>query len=445
MQKMVYMVSLGCAKNLVDSEVMLGLLDQAGYGVAQEPERADLLLVNTCGFIGSAVEEAVDEILALAEYKKDDPTKKLVVTGCLVQRYGGELRKGLPEVDLFVGTDGFKDIVNLLSGREPEAPLVVNPVSTFLMDSSLPRKLSTPAHRAYLKITEGCDNCCTYCLIPSLRGRLRSRPPADLLVEARGLDAGGLKELTLVAQDLPAYGIDLGGVGLTDLLDGLLRHTDIPWLRLLYLNPARLDQELLAYIAARPRIVPYLDIPVQHVSDRILKRMNRPYDGQRLDDLMATVRRLLPGAAIRTTLMVGFPGETEAEVEELAGFLARHRFDHLGVFAYANEEGCKARHLDGHCSEEEKQERRARIMELQAGISREKLQKFVGQQEQVLVEGVSRETDLLLEGRTRFQAPEIDGCVYINAGNTRPGALVDVRITEAHQYDLVGELVQGEQ
>lgn len=443
MQKTVYMVSLGCAKNLVDSEVMLGLLDQAGYTVAPDPEAADLLLVNTCGFIGSAVEEAVEEILTLARYKEEDPAKKLVVTGCLVQRYGEELQKELPEVDLFVGTDGFKDLISLLGGERGPGGLVRSPVSTFLMDSSLPRKLSTLAHRAYFKITEGCDNRCTYCLIPSIRGRLRSRAMDDLLVEARGLGSLGLKELTLIAQDLLAYGMDRGDAELTGLLEQLLAGTDIPWLRLLYLHPARLNEEFLRFIADRPRILPYLDIPVQHVSDRILKRMNRPYGRRRLDELVAAVRQHLPGAAIRTTLMVGFPGETEAEVEEMAAFLRDHRFDHVGVFAYANEDGCAARGFDGQVAEEAKEERRARIMELQAGISREKLEVMVGRVEQVLVEGVSRETDLLLEGRTRWQAPEIDGCVYITAGETRPGALVDVRITEAHQYDLVGELVSG--
>lgn len=439
--KTLYIVSLGCAKNLVDSEVMLGLLDQRGYSVVETPDEAGLLLVNTCGFIGSAVEEAVDEILALAEYKKADPAKRLVVTGCLVQRYGGELQKELPEVDLFVGTDGFQKIVELL--EEEESPsLTMVPTSSFLMDSSLPRKISTPAHRAYLKITEGCDNRCSYCLIPSIRGRLRSRTVADLLTEARGLDTAGVKELTLVAQDLLAFGLDRGRAELAELLAAILEQTSIPWLRLLYLHPARLQRDFLKFMAANPRILPYFDIPVQHVNDRVLRLMNRPYKKARLEELVDDIREILPESAIRTTLMVGFPGETEAEFHEIMEFLEHYRFDHVGVFTYANEEGCPAQGLPDHLSEEVKESRRAAVMELQAGISLARQEQYVGRVETVLVEGLSRETDLLLEGRSRFQAPEIDGCVYITAGETTPGALVRVKISEAHTYDLVGELVE---
>jgi len=442
--KKLFMVSLGCSKNLVDSEVMLGLLEKDGYSIVDTPEDADLLLVNTCGFIGSAVKEAIDEILDLARYKKDDPAKKLVVTGCLVQRYGSELEKELSEVDLFIGTDGFQEIVERLHGKKPVSPLAV-PLQqpAFLMDSSLPRKISTPAHRAYMKITEGCINRCSYCLIPSIRGPLRSRPANDLLDEARRLDAAGVKELTLVAQDLLAYSLDLDKqVKLVDLLQMLLAETDIPWIRLLYLHPARVKENLLKLMADNPRLLPYLDIPFQHVSDRILKRMIRPYTKSHMQQLMTTIRRILPEAAIRTTMMVGFPGETETEIDEMTEFLQEYRFDHLGVFAYANEEGSKAATYEDQCSEEEKEERLQKIMQLQAGISSNLLQKYVGRKEQVLVEGLSRESDLLLEGRTRFQAPDIDGCVYITQGSTDPGSLVDVRITEAHTYDLIGELAK---
>ena len=442
--KKLFMVSLGCSKNLVDSEVMLGLLENDGYSVVETPQDADLLLVNTCGFIGSAVKEAVDEILDLTRYKKDDPAKKLVVTGCLVQRYGTELQKELPEVDLFIGTDGFQEIVERLHGKKPVSPLAL-PIQqpSFLMDSSLPRKVSTPAHRAYMKITEGCINRCSYCLIPSIRGPLRSRPADDLLAEARRLDAAGVKELTLVAQDLLAYGLDLDRqTNLIRLLQMLLVETGIPWIRLLYLHPARVKEELFKLMADNPRLLPYLDIPFQHVSDRILQGMNRPYTQNRLQQLMITIRNILPEAAVRTTMMVGFPGETEAEIDEMVNFLQEFRFDHLGVFAYANEEGCQAATYGEQCSEEAKEERLQKIMQLQAGISFELLQKFIGRQEQVLVEGLSRESDLLLEGRTRFQAPDIDGCVYITQGTIGPGSLVDVRITEAHTYDLIGELAK---
>jgi ribosomal protein S12 methylthiotransferase len=300
------------------------------------------------------------------------------------------------------------------------------------MDSSLPRKVSTPPHRAYMKITEGCINRCSYCLIPSIRGKLRSRPMADLMTEASRLDAGGVKELTLVAQDLLAYGLDLQKqTNLIDLLLQLIAETTIPWIRLLYLHPARVEKELLLLMAENTRIVPYLDIPFQHVSDHILKLMNRPYSKNHIIQLMDTVRATIPGAALRTTMMVGFPGETEGDIVEMADFLQEHHFEHLGVFAYANEEGCKAASFPGQIPEEAKEERLRKIMELQAEISFAALQKHVGRVEQVLVEGVSKESNLLLEGRTRYQAPEIDGCVYITSGTAEPGALVQVTITEA--------------
>jgi ribosomal protein S12 methylthiotransferase len=443
MNKKLFMISLGCSKNLVDSEVMLGLLEKDGYAVTEGPEDANLLLVNTCGFIGSAVKEAIDEILELSRYKKNAPDKKLVVTGCLVQRYGTELEKELPEVDLFIGTNGFHTIVDQLYGKKPLLPLAHSLEQTpFLMDSSIPRKVSTPSHRAYMKITEGCINRCSYCLIPDIRGKLRSRTISDLTSEARRLNAEGVKELTLVAQDLLAYGLDLEKqTNLIVLLKQILAETDIPWIRLLYLHPARVNEELLALMAANSRLIPYLDIPFQHVSDHILRLMNRPYTRVQLVQLMETIRHILPLAALRTTMMVGFPGETEDDIAEMADFLQKHHFDHLGVFAYANEEGCKAATLPNQIAEEIKKDRLGRIMELQAGISFAALQKHVGRVEQVLVEGLSRESDLLLEGRTRYQAPdEIDGCVYITKGNVEPGALVDVTITEAHTYDLVGEL-----
>jgi ribosomal protein S12 methylthiotransferase len=442
MKKTLYMVSLGCSKNLVDSEVMLGLLEKDGYTVIEEPEDAGLLLVNTCGFIGSAVKEAIDEILDLARYKEKDPGKKLVVTGCLVQRYGTELEKELPEVDLFIGTNTFHSIIDQLYGKIEPLPLAHSlEQAPFLMDSTMPRKVSTPPHRAFMKITEGCINRCSYCLIPDIRGKLRSRTVTDLLTESHRLDAGGVKELTLVAQDLLAYGIDLDKpTNLIDLLKQLLAETDIPWIRLLYLHPARITEELLLLMAENSRLVPYLDIPFQHVSDRILRLMNRPYTQVQLSKLMGNIRKILPASALRTTMMVGFPGETEEDIMEMTGFLKEHHFDHLGVFAYANEEGCRAANLPDQIADEAKEERLKRIMALQADISFAALQKYIGTVEQVLVEGLSKESDLLLEGRTRYQAPDIDGCVYITRGTVEPGALVDVIITEAHTYDLVGEI-----
>lgn len=444
--KKVYIVSLGCPKNLVDSEVMLGVLGETGYQTCEAPEDADLLLVNTCGFIQSAVEEGIDEILELVRVRQHHPDKVLAVTGCMVQRYGEHLQKELPEVDLFIGTEGFHDIGAYLKKFETDAQKKIYVINQpFLMDSTIPRRIAAPYHRAYLKVTEGCANRCTYCLIPSIRGNLRSRPLYDLLREAERLGKGGVKELTLVAQDLTAYGGDLGkrNPKLLDLLEGLLECCDIPWFRLLYLYPLRVDDKLLDFMVANPRILPYLDIPLQHVSSHILKAMNRPYTNEKIEDLMSLIHDKLPNAAIRTTFMVGFPGETEADVEQLEEFLRRHRLDNVGIFAYSDEEGCAASKLPDHCSEEVKAARRQRLMKVQKEICFEKNKGMIGKVEQVLVEGESKETNLLLEGRTRYQAPEIDGCVYINSGVCNPGDIVDVQITEAHPYDLVGEIIDG--
>lgn len=440
--KSLYLVSLGCPKNLVDSEVMLGLLEQHGYEIASDAASADLLMVNTCGFIGSAAEEAVEAILELADYKKADPGKKLVVTGCLVQRYGRDLQKELPEVDLFIGTDGVPDIVAFISGiKQCDLELLQPGASSFLMNASMPRRTSTPPHRAYLKITEGCSNQCTYCLIPSIRGRLRSRPISDLTTEAGLLAGDGVQELTLIAQDLMAFGRDLGeGQDIIQLLTALLDRTDIPWIRLLYLHPARLTPDFFTFMASQPRLLPYLDIPLQHVNDRILKLMNRPYTSAMLKKIITTARAAFSRVALRTTLMVGFPGETEEDFQEMKEFVRLNRFDNLGVFAYENEEGCRAASLPDHCDEDTKQARRHELMEIQRRISREKLHGLIGSTQMVLVEGVSHETELLLEGRTKYQAADIDGCIYIAAGNAKQGEIVEVRVTDAHDYDLVGEI-----
>jgi ribosomal protein S12 methylthiotransferase len=439
----VYIQSLGCPKNLVDSESMLGSLQQAGYEPCTEPENADLLLINTCGFIQSAVEEGIDEILSLASIKASAPGKRLVVTGCLVQRYGEEIRKELPEVDLFIGTDGFQNLIGHLDHLEHGGSSFIRcEKPLFLANSTLPRQISTPSHRAYLKVTEGCINHCTYCLIPSIRGALRSRSQADLLREARQLDQQGVKELTLIAQDLTSYGLDQGGgPRLIPMLQDLVAATNIPWLRLLYLHPLRVDRQLLEFIAGEPRIVPYLEIPFQHVSSRLLKKMNRQYDRGHVEELLAEIGRILPGAALRTTFMVGFPGETAEDVLELENLIRRQKFDHLGIFTYSNEEGCAAAALPEQIPEEIKEERRNRLMEIQSRISLEKNSGRVGSIEEVLIEGLSKESDLLLESRTRYQAPEIDGCVYINDGKGKPGTFVKVRITEAHPYDLIGEIL----
>ena len=443
--KTLYMTSLGCPKNLIDSEVMLAALERDGYTVVERPEEASLLLVNTCGFIRPAVEEAIDEILEMAAYKEDDPGKRLVVTGCVVQRYGQALIAELPEVDLFIGLDDFPRIDHLLRDLSNPGQIITVPgPATLLVDSTLARRVSTPRFRSYLKITEGCDNRCTYCMIPSIRGALRSRSVEDLVIESRTLARDGVRELSLIAQDLTAYGNDRGRQDdIVRLLSTLLDQTDIPWFRLLYLYPSGISDALLKLMAAQPRILPYLDIPFQHVSDQVLRRMNRHYDHAVLDTLIARIRRFVPECAIRTTLMVGFPGETRADVDILIETLQAWQLDHVGVFQYQDEEGSRAASLPDKVAEAEKEERYAQVMATQAAISEHILGRFVGRVEPVLIEGLSRESDLLLEGRTRFQAPEIDGCVYVTSGRMNPGDIVEVRITEAHTYDLVGEAAGG--
>lgn len=447
LNRSIYIVSLGCPKNLIDTEVMLALLEGGGYQVVEAPEEAEVLLVNTCGFIQPAVEEAVDEILHLAAYKESRPERLLVVTGCMVQRYRDELAKELPEVDIFLGVDEFPEIVQRLAAHsQGTTTMAVSERSTYLMDATVPRKVSTPFFRAYVKITEGCDNRCTYCMIPSIRGGLRSRTIDDLVAESVHLADQGVKELTLIAQDLTAYGRDFedGRTGLVTLLEALLAQTTVPWIRLLYLYPSGIDNALLQLMAEQPRIVPYLDIPMQHVSDRVLRRMNRPYGKQDLDRLVNQVRTLLPDCALRTTIMVGFPGETEEDMQTLLHALATWQLDHVGVFEYQDEEGSVAARLQDKVPEEIKKERFDAVMDLQSGISRERQQRFVGRVEPVLIEGVSRESDLLLEGRSRFQAPDIDGCVYITSGHVNAGDIVQVAISEAHIYDLVGEVTMSE-
>lgn len=438
-----HLTSLGCAKNLVDSEVISGSLEAAGWTQVEELLAADFLIINTCGFIQPAVEESIEEILQLVALKDDNPEKKIVVAGCLVQRYQDQLVASLSEVDLFVGTEGIAVIADLLaalSTGEQQHRLVLPP--PFLMNHQTPRRISTPPYRSWLKITEGCDNHCAYCLIPTIRGRLRSRSVADVVREARRLDQAGVKELSLVAQDLTAYGTDLQATQLLpELLAQLLGETDINWLRLLYLYPSGINQQLIELVSQQPRIVPYMDIPLQHVSDQMLARMNRRYNHAQIVTLFAALRQKIPKIALRTTFLVGFPGETAQDVEALWSFIESQKIDHVGIFTYANEQGCAAEKFSGQISESVKAERAHSLAELQREISQQLLGKYIGMVEPVLVEGFSKETDLLLEGRTRFQAPEVDGCVLINEGTACPGDILDVEITEAQVYDLVGRII----
>ncbi len=441
-----HLVSLGCAKNLVDSEVILGAMTGAGWQFADDPEEADVLIINTCGFIQAAVEEAIDEIFELVKIKERHPDKRLVVVGCLVQRYKEKLAEDLPEVDLFVGTEGAVEIAELLAklGAGEMRQKVVLP-ARFLMTHETPRLLSTPPFRAWLKITEGCNNNCSYCMIPAIRGNLRSRSLDDLVKEAQRLELSGVKELSLIAQDSTAYGRDRKGtVNLESLVRHLLDGTTIPWLRLLYLYPTGVSEPLLDMIAENDRITPYLDIPMQHVNDGILKAMNRHYTGDELYRLIEKTRNRIPKIALRTTFLVGFPGESEKAFMEIEKFLRQVRIDHVGVFPYANEEGAPSEKFAQQVPEKEKHRRAEALLAVQAELSAETQKKYLGRVEPVLIEGFSSETDLLLQGRTRYQAPEVDGCLLINDGIASPGDIVPVLITETLTYDLIGAIVEKE-
>nr|HDN00307.1 30S ribosomal protein S12 methylthiotransferase RimO [Deltaproteobacteria bacterium] len=424
----VFAISLGCPKNTIDTEealASLGSIDE-GLKLVNNLRDADLLIVNTCGFIEDAVSESIDTILAVAKEKTD--RQVLVVMGCMVQRYGDDLKKELPEVDIFLGTGSPQSLVTLIKEQ-------------VIQKSGSPgaRILTTPPWRAYVKISEGCSNRCTYCLIPMLRGKEISRPVTEIVSEIDWLVSKGVKEITLVAQDLTAYGND--GKTLVDLLETLVEDTDLPWLRLLYLNPGKVNTKLLETIALNTAICSYLDVPVQHASTDILRSMGRRYDKKYIEDLMYKINNLLPYASLRTTVMVGFPGETEDDFQSLRNFVEKWKFDHLGCFIYSDEKECVANKLPGKVSPDTAMARKDEIMKLQARISRTKKSDMVGRVEQVLVEGVSPETELLLVGRTRYQAPEVDGVVYLNKGTADYGEIVPVKITGSHVYDLVGEFI----
>lgn len=436
----VYMHTLGCPKNRVDSEVMLGTLGQAGYRLVQDPALAEVIVVNTCGFLASAEEESIDAIVELAEQKRSGRCKKLVVTGCLVQRHAEELARELPEVDHFLGTGAYQEIASIVS--DAQAKRLVVPDPDFVHSATTPRVNSLPSHTAYLKISEGCDNACAFCIIPALRGPQRSRPVDDVLAEARALAAQGTVELSLVAQDLTAYGYDLPGkIRLHHLLPELCKVEGIRWIRLHYAYPRDFPDALVDVIANEPKIVKYLDMPLQHSSDRLLRAMKRGRDSTFLRELLAKLRAKVPGIALRTSLIVGLPGETEADFEDLLLFVKEQRFERLGVFEYSAEQGTAAAEMDGQIPAEVKRERFARVMEVQQEISRAHQRALVGQRLEVLVEGASEESEDLLAGRHAQQAPEIDGVTYINDGVAYPGEIVTVEVTDAGDYDLVGHVV----
>jgi ribosomal protein S12 methylthiotransferase len=449
-QNKVHIVSLGCPKNLVDSEVMAASLAEGGYLLADRPEEADLILINTCAFILPAKEESIEEILRMSAWKGSGkgPCTHLVVTGCLPQRYGKGLEEALPEVDLFLGISEIPNIARHLDELRsaPERAgcrrrsVVGRP--TFLMNAEHRSHGSSLPPSAYIKIADGCSNRCSYCVIPSIRGKARSRPVDDLVQEAGDLAARGVRELIVTAQDTTAYGRDLKGKPtLSTLLTELAAVDGLAWIRLLYTYPARLTEGLLRTIADEGKICRYLDIPIQHCDDAVLAAMNRRGDSELLRGVIGAARAIVPGIALRTSLIVGFPGETPRRFENLLAFVREIRFDHLGAFTYSREEGTAAAARPSRISEREKERRRGRVMEEQALISREINADLIGTEQEVLIEGKSDLEGATAVGRCRRQAPEIDGVTHIRNGNPEPGAIVHCRIAAADDYDLYADML----
>ncbi|MHB8136769.1 MAG: 30S ribosomal protein S12 methylthiotransferase RimO [Smithellaceae bacterium] len=437
-----HIISLGCSKNLIDSEVMAGQAVASGMAIVESPDQADVIIVNTCGFIQPAKEEALDIILTLAEEKKKNKHDlKLIVAGCLAQRYGKELLGEIPEVDLFIGTGEVGRILQHLrrlnSGKGHHSAVISKP--EFLMTSRHERILSPSAAMAYLKISDGCSNCCTYCAIPSIRGKARSRGPDDILLEAQKLAARGIKEIILIGQDTTAYGRDLKThPKLSVLLSDLASISGINWIRLLYTHPAHITTDVLEAIAGHEKICRYIDLPVQHIDDAILAAMNRNVSSERILEIIGQARSIMPDVALRTSLIVGFPGETKSRFERLFDFVRDARFDHLGVFTYSREEETAAAQIPARISEREKERRRESIMNEQADISYAINRKLIGSVQEVLIEENCDREDYGFVGRCRRQAPEVDGVTYIKTSSVKIGSIVKCRIVSADHYDLFG-------
>ena len=433
--------SLGCSKNLMDAEIMTGILKKKGYEFVEEFAEADIIIVNTCGFIRDAKQESIDTIVELSQLKEFGKLKYLIVTGCLAQRYADELLEEIPEIDAIVGTGNFMNISEIIDRLESEKNVTETGNIEFAFDETLPRYVSTPGHMAYLKIGEGCSNHCTYCIIPKLRGKYRSRKIEDIVEEAKTLAAEGVKELVVIAQDTTRYGEDLyGEAKLAELLEELAGIEGIKWIRIMYSYPESITEKLIDVIAAHDNICSYFDMPIQHASNRVLKRMNRRTSKEDIRNKVEMIRSKIPDAVIRTTVIVGFPGETEEDLEELIEFMKEIKFDRLGAFAYSREEDTPADRMDGHMDEEIKEERRDRVMMVQQAISEEINQKREDKVFEVLIEEEAEEG--VYVGRTQGDAEGIDSVVYVNSDEELEiGSFVNVYITEAMEYDLIGDVV----
>jgi ribosomal protein S12 methylthiotransferase len=448
------MVSLGCPKNLVDSEVMLGLARDAGHELTDNPEAADVLVVNTCAFIDSAKQESIDTILEMAQHKTDGSCRRLVVTGCLAERYRNDLIKEIPEIDAVLGTGEVPEIVKAIAGASSPSAAPLNffraapsapSAPGYIYDADTPRVFATPRHYAYVKIAEGCDYACSFCIIPTLRGAYRSRPATSIVQEARTLAARGVKELLLISQDTTFYGIDRQERGaLARLLRELNAIDGLEWIRMLYLYPTTIDDATLDAMAECEKVCKYIDLPLQHASNPVLKRMKRPGTRSKYDTLLARIRAKVPGVSLRTTFIVGFPGETEDDVDELCGFVNDHAFDHVGVFTYSHEEGTSAFGLADDVPATVKKRRRNRVMGLQKRLVSRRQRSRIGQRARVVVDGPSSDHELVLRSRLSTQAPDIDASVYLaecDPSDYRGGDFVEVEIIGARDYDLVARPV----
>ena len=445
MQK-VSILSLGCAKNLVHSETMMGLFQQQGYGLTEQYDEADIIIINTCGFVNAAKEESINAILEMAQWKQDGACKLLVAVGCLVQKYAQELADELPEVDIFVGTNDYRQIVSIIKQHQEKQEIYVH--NRWTEESKLnnaPRILTTPAHYAYLRISEGCDNNCTYCVIPEMQGPYRSKTIEQIKTEALQLAEQGVTELVLVAQDTSYYGKDLyGRFALVDLLKELAAIAQIRWIRLLYAYPNNFDDALIAYIANEEKICKYLDSPLQHADDEILKRMNRKITAAEIKELIVKLRTQIPDITLRSTFIVGFPGETEEQYQHLLSFLEEMKLDCVGAFPYSREEGTPADRMEGHLEEEEKEKRAENLMDLQYDIMYRKHEQALGQRRLVKVDELSPDIPGLLLCRSQGEAPDVDPWILVYEAEDhswQPGDYFTVELTGLDEYDFIGEIV----
>jgi ribosomal protein S12 methylthiotransferase len=436
----IHFVSLGCPKNRVDTEVMLGVAEREGYAHVDDPAEASVIVVNTCGFIDSARKESVDTILDLTRHKEEGRCEKLVVAGCLSQRHPEELANELPEVDHLLGSSDMLKLGEVLAGRA-ERMLVGHPAEWVVREQD-PRRISTRGRSAYVKIAEGCNRTCSFCVIPELRGKQRSREADDVVREVERLASAGVLEINLVSQDTVSYGRDLkNGAELAKLVERVADVPGVRWVRLFYLYPEKLDDALLALIADHPRVLPYVDMPLQHAADGMLRRMRRGHGGKRLYDLVERLRNRVENLVFRTAFIVGHPGETAEEFDELLTFVRFAEFDRVGVFRYSDEESARSFAIEGKVPPNTAAARARKLMSVQRSISRKKNRALVGRELEVLVEGPSEESELVMTGRHAGQAPEIDGMVYLSGGPVLPGELRRVRITGANDYDLVGDVL----